>query len=76
MKKAIKKPTCCIYPSGNKYWTLDNGTFHREDGPAIEYISGLKKWFLNGKKYSEQDYYRELYKRGIITREEAFLHVL
>ena len=26
-----------------------NGELHREDGPAIEWNNGAKKWFLNGK---------------------------
>jgi len=33
---------------GNKYWYKDN-LYHREDGPAIEYIDISKKWFLEGK---------------------------
>ena len=24
---------------------------HREDGPAVEYIGGSKKWYLNGKRH-------------------------
>ena len=63
------------YADGSKYWVL-NGKLHREDGPAIEYVNGDKEWYLNAINYSEQNYYRELYRRGIITREEAFLHVL
>ena len=76
MKKAIKKSICKTYSSGNKYWELIDGTFHREDDPAVIFAYGDKRWFLNGKKYSEQDYYRKLYKRGIITREELFIHLL
>ena len=26
-----------------------NGNLHREDGPAAEYISGIKYWYINGK---------------------------
>ena len=33
-------------------WYL-NGKLHREDDPAIEYISGDKEWFLNGKLHRE-----------------------
>jgi len=35
----------------NKYGTIIyelNGQFHRDDGPAIEYTDGTKKWYLNG----------------------------
>ena len=24
-----------------------NGNYHREDGPAIEYVSGRKEWWFN-----------------------------
>ena len=30
-----------------------NGKLHREDGPAVEYIDGDKKWYLNGKLHRE-----------------------
>ena len=33
-------------------WYL-NGKLHREDGPAIENISGAKSWWINGKKHRE-----------------------
>ena len=36
-----------------KYWELPNGKFHREDGPAIEYGSGDKEWWVNGKLHRE-----------------------
>jgi hypothetical protein len=32
-----------------KQWWL-NGKFHREDGPAIEYPSGTKEWYLNDEE--------------------------
>ena len=44
------KPICEVNSFGDKYWIL-NGLFHREDGPAIEYVSGSKKWYLNGKRH-------------------------
>ena len=41
---------------GTKYWTLPNGDFHREDGPAIELGNDSKYWYLNGVPYTEQQY--------------------
>jgi len=38
--------------NGDRFWFL-NGERHREDGPAVEYISGTKYWFLNGKIHRE-----------------------
>jgi len=46
------KPTCHIYPSGNKEWRL-NGLLHREDGPAVEWAGGTKTWYLNGLRHRE-----------------------
>ena len=60
---------------GTKAWWL-NGVLHRKDGPAIEHSNGTKEWFLNNKNYSEQDYYKELFKRGLITEEKMFLELV
>ena len=27
----------------------EKGQYHREDGPAIEFINGSKEWYLNGQ---------------------------
>ena len=40
----------------------ENGQLHREDGPAIEYSSGYKSWYLNGIRYTEDQYQHELAK--------------
>jgi len=37
---------------GNKMWYL-NGKLHREDGPAVEWVTGGKQWWLNGKLHRE-----------------------
>ena len=37
------------------YWYL-NGQLHRVDGPAVEDANGDKRWYLNGKHYSEADF--------------------
>ena len=43
-----------IWSDGTKeYWV--NGLRHRVDGPAIEYASGEKYWFLNGKEVSKEE---------------------
>ena len=36
---------------GTKRW-YKNGKLHREDGPALEYISGDKHWYKNGKRHN------------------------
>jgi len=63
------------HANGDKFWWL-NGELHREDSPAVEYANGSKTWWLNGHQYTKPDFYRELYKRGKITREELFIHLL
>ena len=30
-----------------------NGVFHREDGPALEYTNGYRVWYKMGKYYRE-----------------------
>ena len=54
----MNKPECKISASGNRYWMLnadEDGdlVYHREDGPAIEYVNGSKEWYLNGKFHRE-----------------------
>ena len=44
MRKVIDKyGTICYYNENNE--------LHREDGPAVEYASGNKYWFKNGKRH-------------------------
>lgn len=49
---------------------------HRENGPALIWSDGNINWFLNGKEYTEKEYWQELYKRKIITKEKLFLKIL
>ena len=51
-------------PNGDKHWYL-NDKFHREDGPAIEYINEYKEWWLNGKEYTEEEYTMIQFTKGI-----------
>jgi len=63
------------YANGNKAWYL-NDMLHREDGPAIERTDGYKAWYLNGKEYTKQTYYKILYHRKKITKEELLINLL
>jgi len=64
-----------IYSNGTQYW-YKNGEFHREDGPTVIHVDGKQYWYLNDKKYSRDNYYRELYKQGKITKTELFIELL
>ena len=44
-----------VYANGTKWWYL-NDQLHREDGPAVEGVSGGKQWYLNGKEISEREF--------------------
>ena len=46
----IDTPTYREWTDGTKIWTL-NGIVHRQDGPAVEYISGSISWWLHGGFY-------------------------
>ena len=63
------------YTNGYKAWYL-NGKCHREDGPAVEHANGYKEWYLKGKIYTRETYYKTLYRRKKITKEELFIHLL
>ena len=66
--------TVKVYENGSNHWFLD-GKRHREDGPAIEFLSGLKGWFLNGIEYSEEEYWNQLNpaKELTVTEIESLL---
>ena len=34
---------------GDKFWYNSDGQYHREDGPACDYIKGPKEWRRNGE---------------------------
>jgi hypothetical protein len=39
------------YSHGHKFWCVD-AILHRTDGPAIEWTSGYKDWYLCGSCYT------------------------
>jgi hypothetical protein len=39
-----------------------NGKRHREDGPAVEYVDGTKRWYLNDVQYTEANWRKQLQK--------------
>jgi hypothetical protein len=42
-----------------KQWYFE-GKLHRVDGPAFESIYGTKAWYLNGIKYSQEEWFEML----------------
>jgi hypothetical protein len=59
------KSKLTTYKNGYKVWKLPNGDFHKEDGPAIEYIGGDKLWYINDVQYTEQEYKTEMRSRKL-----------
>jgi len=45
--------TCETDGYGNKKWFNSKGEYHREDGPACEYCSGDKHWYINDERHRE-----------------------
>ena len=37
-----------------------HGKLHREDGPAIDYHNGYKYYYLEGIKYTEEEYWEKI----------------
>jgi hypothetical protein len=73
----MKTYTVKIDNNGTKFWYY-NDKFHREDGPAIEYVNGYKAWYINGKLHREDgpaiewaDGYKEWYINGQHHREDG-----
>ena len=43
---------------------------HREDGPALEFGSGTKYWYLNGFNLTEQEFKMKTAKEIVLTMDE------
>lgn len=52
---------------GNRIWLDEDGRFHREDGPAVERADGTKYWYLNDKKYTEEEFLKKTSKVKELT---------
>lgn len=50
------KSTMAVDKYGHKFWKNKKGQYHREDGPACEYVHGIKQWFVEGKELTEQQF--------------------
>jgi hypothetical protein len=42
-----------INQSGSIFYSNENSKWHREDGPAVEYVNGNKFWYINGELHRE-----------------------
>ena len=45
--------------NGDKWW-YKHSKCHREDGPAIEGIDGYKTYYLEGIRYTEEEYLKKI----------------
>jgi hypothetical protein len=43
-------PNPIIDKYGTKRWYNENGEYHREDGPAIEWFDDFNEWYINDKR--------------------------
>jgi hypothetical protein len=63
------------YSYGTSIW-YNHGSRHRIGGPAVELFDGTVEWWLDDKIYTEEEYWNELFKRGLITEKELFLRLI
>ena len=61
-----------IDEDGDRFYFSDREMriLHREDGPAVEYTSGYKAWFLNGENVSEAEHKQLTAKETVLTMDE------
>lgn len=53
----MSQPKMYVDANGTKYWSL-NDKFHREDGPAVEYVDGTKRWFFKDEEVTWKEVFR------------------
>ena len=58
--------------NGTKYWSL-NDKFHREDGPAVEYVDGTKRWFFKDEEVTWKEVFRNA--NGIHFQNQLFFSI-
>ncbi len=51
-----------VHSTGDIIWKNDVGEWHREDGPAVEYVDGSVSYYLNDVFYTELEYKQEMVK--------------
>ncbi len=67
---------------GTTFYLNKKGFMHRTDGPAVEYASGSKVWYLNGKRHREDGaglidvvaQYKSYYLNNKIYKKEDFIY--
>jgi len=59
-------------------WYNSNNKLDRDDGPAVEYVDGMKCWYKNGKlhrddgpAYVHSNGYKSWWKNGLLHRENG-----
>lgn len=57
---SYKEYTVRVWDDGTVYWFNENNILHREGGPAIIYPNGCGRFYLNGKYYTEKDYWEKV----------------
>ena len=63
---------------GNKYWENKEGQCHRTDGPAVEYVDGMKHWYQNdephrtdGPAIEYANGSKDWYQNGVLHRTDG-----
>jgi hypothetical protein len=52
----MKTYTVTVDSYGNIRWRNEIGQYHREDGPAREYVNGTKEWYVNDRHLTETEF--------------------
>jgi hypothetical protein len=47
----MSESTMTVDKRGTKVWKNSERKLHRADGPAVEYLSGGKEWWVEGKRH-------------------------
>ena len=55
---------------GRTVWRNGQEQFHRLDGPAVECTDCTKFWYVNGKKYTEEEFLQYTKPAKEMTMEE------
>ena len=55
---------CYEQTNGQIEYGDENNSLHRDDGPAMEYGNGAKRWFIHGQEYETKEAFDAELKEG------------
>ena len=64
------KYTVIVDSDGTFWYKQNTRILHRENGPAVESFDGTKLWYLENKRYTEEEFFNNKYE--LTSKKETY----